>query len=116
MLFFSVLFIGIAGKKHVQNLQEAIVEKQSVEVLKNTFSGIVEVKFEQIIYDSITDTYGIFVMAKNSNGKSSYFSYDYSKNSFKIDNYKSKDKIFLVKGITKNKVKVIYSNGKEIYV
>lgn len=121
-VLISLVMIGIGGKVYIDKREERkaqellIAEKESVQALKNTFADIVEVKIEQTGYDNMTGSYGMLVTMRNTKGQAVYFSYDFSKNSREIDTYGIEDRSIQVEGITKNKVKVIYSNSKEEYV
>jgi len=121
-VIISLVMIGIGGKVYIDKREERkaqellIAEKESVQALKNTFADIVEVKIEQTGYDNMTGSYGMLVTMRNTKGQAVYFSYDFSKNSREIDTYGIEDRSIQVEGITKNKVKVIYSNSKEEYV
>ena len=118
-VIISLVMIGIGGKVYIDKREERkaqellIAEKESVQALKNTFADIVEVKIEQTGYDNMTGSYGMLVTMRNTKGQAVYFSYDFSKNSREIDTYGIEDRSIQVEGITKNKVKVIYSNSKE---
>lgn len=121
-VIISLVIIVIGGKVYMDKREERkaqellAVEKQSVQALKNTFADIAEVKIEQTGYDNMTGSYGMLVTMRNTKGQAVYFSYDFSKNSREIDTYGIEDRSIQVEGITKNKVKVIYSNSKEEYV
>jgi len=121
-VIISLVMIGIGGKVYIDKREERkaqellIAEKESVQALKNTFADIVEVKIEQTGYDNMTGSYGMLVTMRNTKRQAVYFSYDFSKNSREIDTYGIEDRSIQVEGITKNKVKVIYSNSKEEYV
>ncbi|MEI1232549.1 hypothetical protein [Enterococcus mundtii] len=121
-VIISLVIIIIGGKAYIDKREERkaqellIAEKESVQALKNIFADILEVKIEQTGYDNMTGSYGMLVTMRNTKGQAVYFSYDFSKNSREIDTYGIEDRSIQVEGITKNKVKVIYSNSKEEYV
>ncbi len=68
----SLIMIGIGGKVYMDKREETkvqellAVEKQSVQVLKNTFADIGEVKFEDAGYDNVSMT-GAYGMQRYSN-------------------------------------------------
>ena len=105
------VFMDKREEKKQQELLEA--EKQSVQVLKNTFENIKEVHIEQTGYNSMTGSYRMLVTMTNLEGKSVYFSYGFVKDSGEIGSYGVEDRSIQIEGSTKGKVKVIYSNGQE---
>ena len=85
----------------------------SVKVLKNTFADIAEVEIERTGFNTMTGSYRIVVTLKNTTGSTAYFDYGFVKNSNEIDDYGVVDREVQKKGITKNVVRVTFSNGQE---
>ena len=101
-------------KREERKAQELLaVEKQSVRVLKNTFADIAEIKFEGSAKNDMTGSYRLFVTMKNLKGQSVYFSYGFWKESNKLGELGVEDRAIQIKGITKNKIRVIYTSGEE---
>lgn len=119
VVLISLVMIGIGGKVYMDNREERkaqellAVEKQSVQVLKNTFADIAEVKFERSAKNDMTGSYGLFVTMKNTKGQSVYFSYGFWKENDDIGDYGLENEEVQKVGITTEKIKVIYTNGKE---
>ena len=118
-VLISLVMIGIGGKVYMDNREERkaqellAVEKQSVQALKNTFADIAEVKFEGSAKNDMTGSYGLFVTMKNTKGQSVYFSYGFWKENDDIGDYGLENEEVQKVGITTEKIKVIYTNGKE---
>ncbi|MFP1649333.1 hypothetical protein [Enterococcus mundtii] len=118
-VMICLVIIGIGGKVYMdkseeKKMQELLaVEKQSVRVLKNTFADIAEVKFEGSAKNDMTGSYGLFVTMKNTKGQSVYFSYGFWKENDDIGDYGLENEEVQKVGITTEKIKVIYTNGKE---
>ena len=118
VVVMCLILVFIGGKVFMEKREEKkeqellSVEKQSVEVLKNTFENIKEVKIDRTGYNSMTGSYRMFVTMTNLENKSVYFSYGFVKDSGEIGSYGIEDRSVQVKGITKGKVKTIYSNGQ----
>ncbi|WP_375060628.1 hypothetical protein [Enterococcus mundtii] len=121
-VIISLVIIIIGGKAYIDKREERkaqellIAEKESVQALKNIFADILEVKIEHSGYFSMTGSYDMFVTMTNTKQQSVYFSYGFGKHSREILDYGIEDRSIQTKGITKNKIKVIYSNGEEDYV
>ncbi|WP_238046496.1 hypothetical protein [Enterococcus mundtii] len=123
-VIISLVIIVIGGKAYIDKREERkaqeilIAEKESVQALKNIFADILEVKMEDAGYDkvSMTGAHGMRVTLTNTKGQSVCFSYSFGNHSREIGSYGVIDRTVQVKGITKNKVKVIHSNGKVDYV
>ncbi|WP_420920984.1 hypothetical protein [Enterococcus mundtii] len=121
-VIISLVIIIIGGKAYIDKREERkaqellIAEKESVQALKNIFANILEVKIEHSGYFSMTGSYDMFVTMTNTKQQSVYFSYGFGKHSREILDYGIEDRSIQTKGITKNKIKVIYSNGEEDYV
>lgn len=119
IILLIISCLGIGGKLYMDKREEQkekdllAVEKQSVKVLKNTFMDIAEIDIERTGYNSMTGSYRILVTMKNMEGKQVDFSYGFVKDSKEIDTYVLSDREVQKKGITKNNIKVIYSNGEE---
>ena len=92
-VMICLVIIGIGVKVYMDNREERkaqellAVEKQSVQVLKNTFADIAEVEIEHFVRNEKTGTYGGFIIMTNTNGESVSFDYLFSKNSMKIEGY-----------------------------
>ncbi|ROY52076.1 hypothetical protein EGX23_04235 [Enterococcus faecalis] len=119
LLILGIILIGIGGKvfmdKRAEQKEQDLlaVEKQSVKVLKNTFADIAEVVIERTGFNTMTGSYRIVVTLKNTTGSTAYFDYGFVKNSNEIDDYGVVDREVQKKGITKNVVRVTFSNGQE---
>jgi hypothetical protein len=121
-----LLVIGIAGKVVMDNqrdseltreqkVEEELIEteRMSVMALKNRYADIQSVEFEKSVYDEMTGSYGMFIKMTNQKNESVSFSYSFWKESGEIGLNVVKDREVQVKGITTNKVRVIYSNKDE---
>jgi hypothetical protein len=121
-----LLVIGIAGKVVMDNqrdseltreqkVEEELIEAESMSVvaLKNRYADIQSVEFEKSVYDEMTGSYGMFIKMTNQKNESVSFSYSFWKESGEIGLNVVKDREVQVKGITTNKVRVIYSNKDE---
>ena len=116
-----LLVVGIGGKVYMDKKEERKeaekieTERMSVEALKNTFADIKSVEFEAIEYTVMTGYYDMFVKMTNINGEFVRFSYSFTTNHpNEIDSWRVVDKEKVQKkGQTKNKVKVIYTDGSE---
>ncbi|MET2087558.1 hypothetical protein [Enterococcus faecalis] len=122
LLILRIILIGIGGKvfmdKRAEQKEQDLlaVEKQSVKVLKNTFADIAEVKFERSAKNEMTGSYRIVVTVRSNTGSTAYFDYGFVKDSKELDDYGVVDREVQKKGITKNVVKVIFSNGQEMLI
>ncbi|WP_062805428.1 hypothetical protein [Enterococcus pernyi] len=118
-VLISLVMIGIGGKVYMDNREERkaqellIAEKESVQALKNTFADIAEIKFEGSAKNDMTGSYRLFVTMKNLKGQSVYFSYGFWKESNKLGELGVEDRVIQIKGITKNKIRVIYTSEEE---
>ncbi|HGH4038573.1 hypothetical protein [Enterococcus sp. C76] len=121
-LSFAVLLsviLGIGGKvymdkREVQKQQDLLaVEKQSVKVLKNTFADIKEVKIEQFEKNDMTGIYEALITMTNTEGKTVYFDYSFTKESNEIDGYGVENEEVQKEGITVDEIIVIYTDGSE---
>ncbi|EGP4988672.1 TPA: hypothetical protein QFK82_002192 [Enterococcus faecium] len=121
-LSFAVLLsviLGIGGKfymdkREAQRQQDLLaVEKQSVKVLKNTFADIKEVKIEQFEKNDMTGIYEALITMTNTEGKSVYFDYSFTKESNEIDGYGVENEEVQKEGITVDEIIVIYTDGSE---
>src|SRR5699024_12448731 len=88
-------------------------EKMSVEALKNTFEEIKSVDFEKSGYNEMTGSYRRFVQMTNQSDESVKFSCSCWMQSNEIGRYGVENRKIQVKGVTKNKIHVMYSNRKE---
>ncbi len=122
LLILGIILIGIGGKvfmdKRAEQKEQDLlaVEKQSVKVLKNTFADIAEVKFERSAKNEMTGSYRIVVTVRSNTSSTAYFDYGFVKDSKELDDYGVVDREVQKKGITKNVVKVIFSNGQEMLI
>ncbi|MFP1649338.1 hypothetical protein [Enterococcus mundtii] len=118
-IIISLVIIIIGGKVYIDKREERkaqelfAVEKQAVQVLKNTFADITEIKFERSGKNDMTGTYGMFVTMKNKEKKQVSFSFTFSKKHNEIYSYIINDRNIQKKGITKNPIYVIFSNNME---
>ncbi|MEQ6206047.1 hypothetical protein [Enterococcus mundtii] len=118
-VMLSLVIIVIGGKVYMDKREERkaqellAVEKQSVQILKNTFADIAEVKFERSAKNDMTGSYGLFVTMKNTKGQSVYFSYGFWKENDDIGDYGLENEEVQKVGITNEKIKIIYTNGEE---
>ncbi|EGP5214773.1 hypothetical protein [Enterococcus faecium] len=119
VIILTILTIGIGGKfymdkREVQKQQDLLaVEKQSVKVLKNTFADIKEVKINEAGKNEKTGSYGMHITLITINNETVSFSYTFWKEQNKIGSYSIENKNIQKKGITKEKVKVTYTNKEE---
>ena len=70
-------------------------------------------KFEKSGYNEVTGSYRMFVQMTNQSNESVKFSYSYWMQSNEIGSYGVENREIQVKGVTKNKIHVMYSNRKE---
>ena len=118
-LLLIVTAIGVGGKIYIdkraeqKEAEKIEAEKMSVEALKNTFGDIKSVEFEKSGYTEMTGSYRIFVQMTNQSDESVKFSYSYWMQSNEIGSYGVENRKIQVKGVTKNKIHVMYSNRKE---
>jgi hypothetical protein len=121
-----LLVIGIAVKVVMDNLwdseltreqkvEEELIEteRMSVMALKNRYADIQSVEFEKSVYDEMTGSYGMFIKMTNQKNESVSFRFSFWKESGEIGLNVVKDREVQVKGVTTNKVRVIYSNKDE---
>ena len=111
ILIVMKVFINKSEERREQEL--LAVEKQSVRVLKKIFADIAEVKFEGSAKNDMTGSYRLFVTMKNTKGQSVYFSYGFWKEANQLGDFGVEDRAIQIKGITKNKIRVIYTSGNE---
>ncbi len=119
VIILTILTIGIGGKvymdkREAQKQQDLLaVEKQSIKVLKNTFADIKEVKIEQFEKNDMTGVYEALITMTNTEGKSVYFDYSFTKESNEIDGYGVENEEVQKEGITVDEIIVIYTDGSE---
>ncbi|MGX7243804.1 hypothetical protein ACWOC1_03020 [Enterococcus quebecensis] len=89
------------------------IERQSIVILKQTFSDIKEVKIEKTGHNKATGSYRMFVEVINNIGESVKFTYSFWKERDEIGSYGIVNTNVQKEGITDSKVKVTYSDGKE---
>lgn len=118
-VIIAVIIIGVGGKVYMDKSEEKkeeellAVEKQSVQVLKNTFAGISEVKFNEAGKNNMTGSYGMYVTIKNDEGEEVSFSFIFWKEKNEIGSYIINDRAVQKEGSTKVRVHVIFSNNSE---
>ncbi|EGP5229524.1 hypothetical protein EFL25_03490 [Enterococcus faecium] len=119
VIILTILAIGIGGKfymdkREAQRQKDLLaVEKQSVKVLKNTFADIREVKINEAGKNEKTGSYGMHITLITINNETVSFSYTFWKEQNKIGSYSIENRNIQKKGITKEKVKVTYTNKEE---
>ncbi|MDA5327453.1 hypothetical protein [Enterococcus lactis] len=119
VIILTILTIGIGGKfymdkREAQRQQDLLaVEKQSIKVLKNTFADIREVKINEAEKNEKTGSYGMHITLITINNETVSFSYTFWKEQNKIGSYSIENRNIQKKGITKEKVKVTYTNKEE---
>ncbi|EGP4988577.1 TPA: hypothetical protein QFK82_001168 [Enterococcus faecium] len=119
VIILTILTIGIGGKfymdkREAQRQKDLLaVEKQSVKVLKNTFADIREVKINEAGKNEKTGSYGMHITLITINNETVSFSYTFWKEQNKIGSYSIENRNIQKKGITKEKVKVTYTNKEE---
>ncbi|NTQ76112.1 hypothetical protein HQ900_03455 [Enterococcus faecium] len=119
VIILTILTIGIGGKfymdkREAQKQQDLLaVEKQSVKVMKNTFADIREVKINEAGKNEKTGSYGMHITLITINNETVSFSYTFWKEQNKIGSYSIENRNIQKKGITKEKVKVTYTNKEE---
>ncbi|WP_086328015.1 hypothetical protein [Enterococcus faecium] len=119
VIILTILTIGIGGKvymdkREAQKQQDLLaVEKQSVKVLKNTFADIKEVKIEKFEKNDMTGIYEALITMTNTEGKSVYFDYSFTKESNEIDGYGVENEEVQKEGITVDEIIVIYTDESE---
>ncbi|HEL0757591.1 TPA: hypothetical protein TVK06_001969 [Streptococcus equi subsp. zooepidemicus] len=113
-----VLLIGllIGGKITMDKWRDKellIVEKQLVQVLKNTFADIQTIKIDKCDQNDVTGSYGMNITMTNIEGQTVSFFLTFWKNNNEIGTYTITNEQLQKEGKTKTSVKVIYSNGLE---
>ncbi|WP_254908771.1 hypothetical protein, partial [Enterococcus sp. 7D2_DIV0200] len=114
-----LVFLGLGGKYYMderkkdQEKELIEIERQSVIVLKNTFSDIKEVNIEKTGHNKATGSYRMFVDVTGNNGETAKFTYSFWKERDEIGSYGIVNSNVQKEGITASKVKVTYSDGKE---
>lgn len=118
VLFVVVAIIGVGGKVYMdkKETEKIAVERKSVEALKNRYANIKSVEIEKTVYNKMTGAYTIFVNMTNDSNGSVNFSYTFWEEREEIGAAGFENKDVQVKGVTTNKVRVIYSNNQEEYV
>ena len=112
-----ILLVVIAGKMYMSHKEAErqrdlhAVEKQSVKVLKHTFTDIKEIKVDKSAKNNMTGSYLMFITMTNQSGKSVYFDYSFWKEANELGTYGVVDETVQKEGVTSHKIKVIYSNG-----
>jgi len=114
-----LLVVGIGGKVYMDKKEERKeaekieAERMSVIALKKRYKDIKSVEFEKSGYDKMTGSYGMFIKMTNKKNESISFRYSFWKESGKLGLNVLKDENVQVRGVTTNKVQVIYSNKEE---
>lgn len=102
-------------KREEKKEQELLgVEKQSVNILKNTFADISEIKFNEVGKNETTGSYGMYVTMKNNKKKQVSFSFTFWEENKEIGSYVINDKNIQKEGITTSKINVIFTDGTEM--
>src|SRR5699024_7081885 len=118
-LLLIVTVIGVGGKIYIdkkaeqKEAEKIKAEKMSVETLKNTYEDIKSEEFEKSGHNDMTVSYRMFVQMTIESDESVKFSYSYWMQSNEIGSYGVENRKIQVKGVTKNKIHVMYSNRKE---
>jgi|SRR5690625_7097506 len=112
--------IAIGGEIHMDNKKEKEekvekidLERKSVIALKNRYADIKAVEVKESRFDKKTGAFDVTVKMTNQNNESVSFTYPFWIEQEKIGAILIVDKKVQVKGITTNKVQVIYSNNEE---
>lgn len=111
-----VLCLGIGGKFYMDKEKEKKlieIERESIILLKDTFSDVEKVEVKNIGYNNTTGSYHILVKMTNTSGESVNFSYGFWKERKELGSYVLKNENIQKKGKTLNKITVIYSNGEK---
>lgn len=114
-----LVFLGLGGnyymgeRKKDQEKELIEIERQSVIVLKKTFSDIKEVVVNKAGRNPSTGSYSIFVEMVDENSKSVKFSYIFSKERDEIDSYGIINEEVQKIGETNSIIKVIFTDGSE---
>lgn len=122
-----IVLIGFGGKIYMdkkaeekareeqRNLLET--ERESAVVLKETFTNIKSVKFtDSYGPDSQTGSYVMDVILTNLKGESLQFRFSYWKERKEMGTYVIESEEIQSEGITRNKIKVILTDGKEMQI
>lgn len=118
-LLLLVVLIGVGGKMYMdkrakQKKDEKIeIERKSVEALKERYANIKTVEIEKTAYNKMTGAYSLYVKMTNDKSESVNFSYTFWEKREEIGAAGLENEEVQVKGVTKDKVRVIYSNDKE---
>lgn len=118
-LLLLVVLIGVGGKMYMdkrakQKKDEKIeIERKSVEALKERYANIKTVEIEKTAYNKMTGAYSLYVKMTNDKSESVNFSYTFWEKREEIGAAGLENEEVQVKGVTKDKVRVIYSNNKE---
>ncbi|HLR24048.1 MAG TPA: hypothetical protein VK100_10090 [Pseudogracilibacillus sp.] len=118
-LLLLVVLIGVGGKMYMdkrakQKEDEKIeIERKSVEALKERYANIKTVEIEKTAYNKMTGAYSLYVKMTNDKSESVNFSYTFWEKREEIGAAGLENEEVQVKGVTKDKVRVIYSNNKE---
>src|SRR5699024_3870795 len=118
-LLLLVVLIGVGGKMYMdkrakQKEDEKIeIERKSVEALKERYANIKTVEIEKTAYKKMTGAYSLYVKMTSDKCESVNFSYTFWENREEIGVARLENEEVQVKGVTKDKVRVIYSNNKE---
>src|SRR5699024_803668 len=114
-----VVLIGVGGKmymdKRAKQKEDAKIEieRKSVEALKERYANIKTVEIEKTAYNTMTGAYSLYVKMTNDKSESVNYSYTFWEKREEIGAAGLENEEVQVKGVTKDKVRVIYSNNKE---
>src|SRR5699024_4068004 len=118
-LLLLVVLIGVGEKMYMdkrakQKEDEKIeIERKSVEALKERYANIKTVEIEKTAYNKMTGAYSLYVKMTNDKSESDNFSHTCWEKREEIGADGVENEEVQVKGVTKDKVRVIYSNNKE---
>lgn len=113
-----LVFIGgkvFMEKREEKKEQELLkVEKQAVNILKNTFADISEIKFNEVGKNEMTGSYGMYITMKNNQKEQVSFSLTFWEENNEIGSYVINDKNIQKEGVTSTKINVIFTDGMEM--
>lgn len=118
LLICLVIAVGIGGKIILDNKKEKQekelinVERQSVIALKEKFSNIKEVEINKSGHNPSTGSYRMFVTMTNLKNETVTFSYGFWNKNKEIGDIGIENPSIQTKGITGEKIKVIFTNGE----
>lgn len=118
-----ILIVGIVGKIYMddqqvkaeqrQEKQKLKAEKKAANAIKNTFKDIKLIEFEKTGFYKITGSYRMLVKMTNKSDDQVSFSIGFMEGDKEIVDYGIENRDVQVEGVTKDKVRVIYTNQTE---